>query len=148
MKQKDTTYMKPKLKRFKEVANQCEGNISKIADSLGIGRCTVYRWIESEAGFKEAIEEQRGRLLDRCIETAGIIANGIPKIVEGPNGPIQCGWAVFPDGQTLRYLLGTLGRKEGFGESIDVTTKGESIKPETIEIEIIDRREQIVQGNE
>ncbi|MBQ2171637.1 MAG: hypothetical protein II454_00390 [Bacteroidales bacterium] len=135
--------MKPKLKRFKEVANQCEGNISKIADSLGVGRCTVYRWIESEAGFKEAIEEQRGRLLDKCIETAGILANGVPKIIEGPNGPMQMGWAVPPDGQTLRYLLGTLGRKEGFGESVDITSKGESIKPETLTIEVIDKREQV-----
>jgi len=140
--------MKPKLKQFKEVAKRYEGNISKMADALGVGRVTIYRWMESDAGFKEAIEEQRGRLLDKCIETAGILANGVPKIIEGPNGPMQMGWAVPPDGQTLRYLLGTLGRKEGFGESIDVTTKGESIKPETIEIEIIDRREQIVQGNE
>ena len=131
--------MKPKLKKFKEIASRLGGNISKIADALGVSRGAVYRWIDADSSFKETIEESRGRLLDELIETAKLFANGVPRYVDGKFN----GWAVPPDGQTLRYLLGTLGRKEGFGESVDITSKGESIKPETLTIEVIDKREQI-----
>lgn len=136
--------MKPKLKRFKEVAFKCDGNISKIADWFGVERCTIYRWIETDSGYKQAIEEYRGRLLDRCLETAATLANGFPKMENTPEGTKQIGWIVPPDGNTLRYLLSTLGRKEGFGESLDVTTKGESIKQEPLIIEVIDKREQVL----
>ena len=37
------------------------------------------------------------------------------------------GWEERPDGNMLRYLLGTLGKKEGFGESLDITTNGKDI---------------------
>ena len=131
--------MKPKLKRFQEIASKLDGNISKIADALGVSRGAVYRWIEADNSFKETIEESRGRVLDELVETAKLYAKGVPRYVDGKFN----GWAVPPDGQTLRYLLGTLGKKEGFGDSIDITSKGESIKPETIKIEVIDKREQV-----
>lgn len=135
--------MKPKLKRFKEIAAAYDGNVSKIADALGVQRNSVYRWMQSDSAFKEIIEEYRQRLFDRCLETAKVFANGIPRMAETPEGVTQVGWIAPPDGQTLRYLLGVLGKKDGFGESIDVTTNGESIKPETLTIEVIDKREQV-----
>ena len=137
--------MKPKLKRFQEIASKLDGNISKIADALGVSRGAVYRWIEADNSFKETIEESRGRVLDELVETAKLFAKGVPHFSDSGE---FAGWQVQPDGQTLRYLLGTLGKKEGFGESVDITSKGESLKPETIEIEIIDRREQVIKGDE
>lgn len=135
--------MKPKLTRFQQVAAEQCGNISKIADAFGVGRASVYRWLLTDEKFKSVIEEQRGRLLDRCIESAALLANGVPSWEESANGPIFNGWKVMPDGNMLRYLISTLGRKEGFGESLDVTSKGESIKPDPITIEVIDKREQV-----
>ena len=137
--------MKPKLTRFQQVAAEQCGNISKIADAFGVGRASVYRWLLTDEKFKSVIEEQRGRLLDRCIESAALLANGVPSWEESANGPVFKGWKVMPDGNMLRYLISTLGRKEGFGEStaIDITSKGEKLIPEPIQIEVIDRREQV-----
>lgn len=135
--------MKPKLTRFQQVAAEQCGNISKIADAFGVGRASVYRWLLTDEKFKSVIDEQRGRLLDRCIESAALLANGVPSWEESANGPVFNGWKVMPDGNMLRYLISTLGRKEGFGESLDVTSKGESIKPDPITIEVIDKREQV-----
>ena len=140
--------MKPSLKRFREVAKKCNGNISAIASSLGIYRSTIYDWLSKDEDFKNTIEEYRGQLLDKCLETADYLANGIPIMEETENGAEFRGWRVPPDGNMLRYLISTLGRKEGYGEALDVTTKGESIKPsEPITIEVIDRREQVIKGN-
>ena len=132
--------MKPKLRRFEEIAAKYGGNVSRIADAFDVSRLTVYRWCEADARFQAAIEEHRGRLLDRCLETAAIIANGIPRKDE--NGEV-IGWNERPDSWMLKFLISTLGRKEGFGEAVDITTKGESIRPEPIKIEVIDRREQV-----
>lgn len=131
---------KPTTIKFEEVARACDGNISAIADTLGVHRATIHRWAESDDSFSHIIEDCRGRLLDRCIKTAGLLANGIPNYDKSGS---FIGWKVVPEPRTLNYLLGTLGRKEGFGESLDITSKGESIKPEPITIEVIDRREQI-----
>lgn len=140
--------MKPSLKQFREVAKKCNGNISAIADAFGKYRSTIYDWLSKDEDFRNTIEEYRGQLLDKCLETADYLANGIPIIEETENGAEFRGWRVQPDGSMLRYLISTLGRKEGFGEAIDVTTKGESMKPSgPITIEVIDRREQVIKEN-
>lgn len=136
--------MKPRLRRFEELAAKHSGNVSRIADELGINRLTIYRWMDSDERFKDAIEEHRGRLLDRCIETASNLANGIP--IYDDKGEV-IGWKERPDAYMLKYLISTLGRKEGFGESIDVTSKGDRIKLEPMTIEVIDRREQVEEDN-
>ena len=140
--------MKVTLKRFVELAEKYGGNLSEMARSIGVSRVTIYRWMDADAKFKDAIEEHRGRLLDKCLRTAEMYANGVPDIEETPEGEKLKGWKVPPDGQTLRFLISTLGRKEGFGDSIDVTSKGERIITEPVKIEIIDRREQVEQNEE
>lgn len=139
--------MKPGIKRFKEVAKKCNGNISAMAASFSVYRSTIYDWMDSDAKFKAVVEEYRGRLLDKCLKTAELLANGVPTIEMTEAGPQFAGWKVQPDGNMLRYLISTLGRNEGFGEAIDVTSKGESIKSDPITIEVIDRREQIDTNN-
>lgn len=137
--------MKPSLKQFREVAKKCNGNISAIASSFGKYRSTIYDWLSKDEDFKKTIEEYRGQLLDKCLETADYLANGIPIMEETENGAEFRGWKVQPDGNMLRYLISTLGRKEGFGEAIDVTTNGEGLKPSgPITIEVIDKREQVI----
>ena len=81
--------------------------------------------------------------MDKCLETADNLANGIALYEMGENGPVFAGWKVQPDASMLRYLLSTLGRKEGLGEAIDVTSGGERITPEPIMIEVIDNRMQV-----
>ena len=115
-----------------------------MASAMEVWRSTIYDWMAEDESFKAVIDEYRGRLLDKCLETAERLANGIPILEETETGTQFMGWRVAPDGNTLRYLISTLGRREGFGEAIDVTSRGESIKPaEPIKIEIIDKREQV-----
>ena len=136
--------MKPSLRRFKQIAMKYNGNISAMASAMEVWRSTIYDWMAEDESFKAVIDEYRGRLLDKCLETAERLANGIPILEETETGTQFMGWRVAPDGKTLRYLISTLGRREGFGEAIDVTSRGESIKPaEPIKIEIIDNREQV-----
>lgn len=130
---------KPSVEKFKEVCEEVRGNIGKIAEAFGVHRCTIWYWCDGNQEFRAAIEDSKGRLLDECLRSARLLAIGIPK----DKKDVSKGWKEKPDGQMLRYLISTLGRREGFGESIDITSKGESIKPDPIIVEVIDRREQV-----
>ena len=135
--------MKPSLKRFKEVAKKCNGNISAMATAFVVYRSTIYDWMDEDEQFKAVVEEYRGRLFDKCLKTAELLANGVPIFEMTEKEAVFAGWKVQPDGNMLRYLISTLGRKDGFGEAIDVTSNGERIIPEPITIEIIDERKQV-----
>ena len=135
---------KPSIDKFRELAETCGGTIGKMATALGVYRSTIYRWCADSPEYQEVIDEYRGRLLDECLRSARAVSIGIPKTKDGK----IVGWIERPDGYMLRYLISTLGRREGFGEAIDLTSKGESIKPEPIMIEVIDNRDKIMKGNE
>ena len=136
---------KPSLKQFREVAQACGGTMSRMAVALGVNRVTVWKWCDADPEFRAVIEEHRGKLLDECLKVARLTALGIPKLDKDKK---VIGWKEKPDGLMLRYLIGTLGRKEGFGESVDITSKGESIKPDPIVVEVIDNRDKVVKPND
>lgn len=136
---------KPSIKRFREIADSCGGVVSRVASSLGVARKTIYEWCDKDAEFQAVLDEYKGKLLDECIKVARITALGIPKLDSDKK---VIGWKERPDGNMLRYFISTLGKKEGYGESIDITSKGESVKPDPIVIEVIDRREQIIKPKE
>lgn len=131
---------KPSLKKFTEVCEQCKGVMTNIAKAFNCSRVAVYKWCKSDPSFQEAIDEYKGQLLDECLKSARILALGIPEL----NDKKQIvGWKERPDSYMLRYLMGTLGRREGFGENIDVTSDGKSIKQEQTVIQIIDSRDKV-----
>ncbi len=115
--------MKPDLQTFREAVIKYNGNISKVADSFNVWRQCVYSWMRDDERFQAVVDDARMKMFDRCLATADVLANGIPDI---QNGKVV-GWIERPDGNMLRYLLGTLGKKEGFGESIDITTNGKDV---------------------
>ena len=97
--------------------------------------------MKKDPAFSVIVEHHRGRFLDECLAAAKNLACGVPKYDETGN---FIGWKVRPDSYLLRYLIGKLGASEGFGESLDITSKGQCITPpESITIEVIDRREQV-----
>lgn len=89
--------------------------------------------------FKEVIDDFRGKILDECIITSRVLARGIPLLDE--KGQIT-GWKERPDSGMVRYLMSTLGRREGFGENMDITSNGNSINT-GFKIEVIDKREDV-----
>lgn len=111
--------MKPKFYRFREAAEATGGNISRIAAIFGVSRTCIYSWMQ-DAKFRAVIDEERGRMVDKLIESARIAAAGIPIVTD--DGQV-IGWREKPDTQILKYLLGTFGRREGFGREADFTAK-------------------------
>ncbi len=114
--------MTPPLERFQEAMDKAGGNVSAVARAFGVRRCTVYEWLKIPE-YKQVLDDARGSFLDEALTSARILVRGIPDIQNGK----QVGWITPPDSGMTRYILGTLGRNEGFGEHIDVTTKGENI---------------------
>lgn len=114
--------MIPALENFREAMNKGGGNISLVAKAFGVSRGTVYSWMK-EPEYKQVLDDARGSFFDEVLSTSRHVALGIPDIQNGK----LIGWIVPPDSGMLRYLLGTLGRNEGFGERLDITTNGKEI---------------------
>lgn len=141
------TKKKPSLERFAEVVESCRGVIGKVAEALMVDRTTIYNWCNKDERYQAIIDNYKGKFLDECIKSGRILALGIPKLDSKKQ---VIGWKEKPDGQMLRYFISTLGRREGYGEHVDITSKGESIKPESVIVEVIDSRVQVDKsvGNE
>ena len=128
---------KPTLKKLKEALEKTQGNLTNTAALLQVGRCSLWKWAKEDAVFAEAIDESRKKFLDSCLSTARVVALGIPKVEAGK----VVGWEERPDSNMLRYFISTLGRNEGYGESVDITSGGAAIPQ--IKVEVIDRREDV-----
>lgn len=115
--------MRPTKEVFQKAVEQYGGNLTKVAKSFSVSRTQVYNWLQDDSELKEIVDDARGSLFDDCLSTARIVALGIPDIQDGK----MVGWVERPDSGMLRYIMGTLGKREGFGESIDVTTNGKEI---------------------
>lgn len=130
--------MIPDIETFTKAVRQYRGNLSKVADAFGVSRTTVNNWKDSNEEYKDAVQDARLRLFDNTLGTAEIMAMGIPERDE--NGKF-IGWVERPDPSIVKYILGSLGRKEGFGDTLDITTNGKDVGG--ITVEVIDRREQV-----
>ena len=132
--------MVPDLDTFREVVNKYRGNLSRVAESLGVSRVTVENWKNRSQEYAQVVQDARMKMFDNVLGTAEILALGIPDRDE--NGKFV-GGVERPDPSIVKYILGSLGKKEGFGDSIDITTNGKDIVPQ-IEVQIVDKREDVV----
>lgn len=112
---------KPNIDEFTEALRKTGGNITQVASIFQVNRKTVHEWVNEDAKFKDALRDSRMRLFDQCLDSARILALGIPSF--DSNGNVN-GWKEKPDPQTVRYLLGTLGRDEGFGDQQNINISG------------------------
>lgn len=122
---------KPDTQLFKETADACQGNLTKIAQAFGCSRQAIYNWCAADKEWKEIIEDYKMRLYDEALVAARALCVGIPK-TDGKGRLI--GWIERPDPNTVRYLLSTLGKNEGFTERHDLTSNGESLFPKVISL--------------
>lgn len=113
---------KPDISKFIEALESTGGNVSQVAKLLSVSRSTINRWVTEDEAFKDALEDARGKMFDECLTMSRIVALGIPD--KAPDGKI-IGWIAPPDSAMLRYLLGTLGRNEGFAEQSKVDLKAD-----------------------
>ena len=114
---------KPTLGEFGRAVEAALGNMTEVASMLGVSRQSVYKWINSDEDFENVVKDSRKRTFDKCLDTARVLALGIPKVKGGK----LVGWIERPDSKVLLYLLQTLGRDEGFGNSVDLTTGGDKL---------------------
>jgi len=120
---------KPDIKKFEKVAELCNGNITSIAKAFKVNRSSVHNWAKDDEEFKIIIENFKGVFLDECLTIARAIALGIPERDEQGR---FVGWKERPNSQMLRYFISTLGKNEGYGESLDIDLKGEITNQVTI----------------
>lgn len=126
---------KPDIEVFRDVLGKKGGNLTKVAATFKVARKTIYEWAKEDVEFKNAITDERGSLVDDCLVSARVLALGLPEKDEEGN---FIGWKERPDGNMLRYLLSTLGRNEGFGENIDITTNGKDVvAPPSVNIQVV-----------
>lgn len=124
----------PSIEKFRDVAQTQNGHKTNIAYKFGVSRSTLDKWIKDNPEFNDIINDSRMRKVDDCIDRAYQLAVGIPEIEDKK----IVGWKERPDGNMLRYLLSTLGRNEGFGENIDITTNGKDVvSPPSVNIQVV-----------
>jgi len=124
---------------------------------LDIKRDTYYQWVASDPEFVKEMEEAEEKAIDQLIEecetTHRVLRKGIPRIkekeVNGETVLYQDGWEVSPDRAALEFYLRTKGRRKGYGENIDVTTKGEKVTMTEEEIRAkMERIDKILKGSQ
>ena len=115
--------MKPTTKAFQKAVEKYGGNITKVAKAFDVSRTQVYNWLSERPELQSIVDDARGSIFDDCLSTARVLAAGIPDIQDGK----MVGWVERPDSGMVKYLLSSLGKKEGFGDSLDVTTNGKDI---------------------
>lgn len=126
--------MKPDIDVFEDVVKKCRGNLSKVSAAFNVSRTTISAWVKEDEKFKAIVNDARMRLFDDCVAVSEVVAMGIPD--KDADGKL-IGWRDRPDGNMLRYLMSTLGRSEGFGESLDITSGGSSIAPHKVNINVV-----------
>lgn len=136
---------KPSYEALKKALEQAHGNLSTTASLLNISRVALWYYAKEDEEFNNIIKDSRKKKLDSFISTAEILALGIPDI--DPDTHKVIGWVEKPDGQMLRYFMSTIGRDEGFGDSLDVTSAGEKIN-NAVQVEIIDKRSDVIKNEE
>ena len=138
-------YKKPTLEELKKALEQTRGNLTNTAKLLGVNRTTLWAWQKHDPEFRAAITDSRKGKLDQFITTAELLALGIPEVEKGTNRVI--GWIEKPDAGMLKFFISTLGRDEGFGDAMDLTTNGKDLQTK-VQVEIIDKRSDVAKPEE
>ena len=111
-------YKKPTPEVFQKLVNAKGGNLTKVAEALGVARCTIWDWMKQDSAFERIVKDERAKLYDECLVTARTVAMGLPAYEVDDNGVKKfAGWIEKPDPNMLRYFMSTLGKAEGFGDS-------------------------------
>lgn len=128
--------MKPEREAFEEAVQKYRGCISKVARAFKVSRQTIMNWCSIDEEFKQVVQDARMRLFDDCLLSGEMLALGVP--IKDEQGKF-IGWEKAPDGQMLRYFISILGRKEGFGDTLETALDKplESAIPKRIDVNIV-----------
>ena len=118
-------YKKPTLDQFGKIVETAHGNLSLVARSLKVSRATISEWMRQDSEFKVIVNDERLKLFDEALATARVLVLGIPAYETDEEGRKRIvGWVERPSESMCRYILGKLGRNEGFGdEPVDINLR-------------------------
>ena len=99
------------VKRIETAINELDGNITKVAEKLGVNRSTIYRRIDKSDRLKKALDNARESMLDH-VESALYT-----KAKQG-------------DTTSMIFFLKTQGKRRGYIErqEHDMNPDGQSIR--------------------
>ena len=106
---KEVHIMKEHHKQFIQAFIDCDFNITKACEMIGIARQTYYNWIDKVDGFSHLLEESREQAID-TVESALL-----RKAEEG-------------DIRAIIFFLKTKGKSRGYTEKSEIDLK-HSIEP-------------------
>lgn len=104
----------PTDEAFTHLCQQTGGNVTAIAQRLGVHRSTINRWIADRASFAESVENARETSLDVAEDRMMLLIRGIPVY---SNTGERIGWKERPDAGLIKFKLATHGRKRGYTDS-------------------------------
>lgn len=104
---------------FKKVCEAKVGNMTLIAKSFDVERCTVYEWVKKDARFQKCVDDIRESIVDLAESQLTTLMKGIPKIEENDNGEkTQVGWIERPSEAAIIFKLKTQGKDRGYVERV------------------------------
>ena len=113
-------FKKPTTEQFGEIVSAAGGNLSSVARSLGVARSTISEWIRTDPDFRQVLKDERSKLFDEALQTARVVAMGIPAYEVDDQGKKKlAGWIERPSERMLQFLLAKYGDEDGFGENDD-----------------------------
>jgi hypothetical protein len=110
---RDMGVERPSPKYFQELIEGCEGKVSRILDTLGIGYRTLRKWCKEDKRLQAILDVQSLEFVEQLNMTGKILSLGI---VNKDNNQFP-GWAEEPNAQVLMFYLNSIGAKYGFGKN-------------------------------
>ncbi len=99
-------FKKPTAEQFGEIVSAAGGNLSSVARALGVARSTITQWISADPDFRLVLKDERTKLFDEALQTARVVAMGIPAYEVDDQGKKKlAGWIERPSERMLQFLL-------------------------------------------
>lgn len=112
------------LKAVRQAISAGYGNISAMAEALGVSRQTVYNYLETNPALKTEVEAARQDARERMDEIRDVIVDLAERALYADvKSPENKGHQ-----RAYLFVLETLGKDRGWGRNVDVTSGGAPLR--------------------
>ena len=112
---------KPRIEIFEKLVRSKSGNLTSIAEAIGVTRRAVELWLEKDEKFKQIKVQFDESMLDLCETQTYNLIKGIPRIIKNAKGDdVFDGWNQEPDRTLMIFMLKTKGKHRGWVERQEI----------------------------